>query len=67
MEAERKSAACENNPCLLFIENSARFGSPETSPAVRTDSPALRWLEETELEGRLENGDSGLVITISRK
>ena len=58
---------CENNPCRLFIENSARFGNPETSPAVRTDSPALRWLEEAELEGRLENGDSGLVITISRK
>ena len=57
----------ENEPCRLFIENSARAGSRKTRPVIRTDSPALKWMEKAELEGRMENADGQLVITICRK
>jgi len=57
---------CEGNACKLFIENNAQFNS-NTVPKILTDSPALKWLETAELEGRLEFPEGKLNIVITTK
>ena len=57
---------CEGNACKLFIENNAEFNAP-TVPKILTDSPALKWLESAELEGRLEFPEGKLNIVITTK
>ena len=54
---------CEGNSCKLFIENNAEFNS-YTVPSIITDSPALKWMEDATLRGRLEFPDGKLNIVI---
>lgn len=54
---------CEGNACKLFIENNAKFNN-YTVPTIITDSPALKWLETADLQGRLEFPDGKLNIVI---
>ena len=59
---------CEGHACRLFIENVA-VSSPGaemiTHPSIRTDSPALRWLENAALTGRIEHCSDHIEIVIS--
>ena len=57
----------EGMPCKLYIDNTAELGSEETHPTVVTDSPALSFLMESELTGRLQIKEDGIVITIYEK
>lgn len=54
---------CEENACRMFIENNAPTNST-TTPTIITDSPALKWLETANLQGRLEFPDGKLDIVI---
>lgn len=58
---------CEGRACRLFIENMA-VTSPGaealTRPCIRTDSPALRWLETADLTGRIEAEDGRIDIVL---
>lgn len=56
----------ENKPCRLFIENNAETGNGDayTSPKIFTDSKSLKWLEQEELVGRIENEEGKIVIII---
>lgn len=54
---------CEGNACRMFIENNAPTNST-TTPTIITDSPALKWLETANLQGRLEFPDGKLDIVI---
>ena len=54
---------CAGNVCKLFIENNANFNE-NTVPSIITDSPALKWLETAELQGRLEFPEGNLNIVI---
>ena len=54
---------CEGNNCRMFIENNAKTNST-TTPTIITDSPALKWLETANLQGRLEFPDGKLNIVI---
>ena len=53
----------DGNPARVFIENNALFGQV-TRPRVLTDSPALRFLESTPLQGRIANENGQLIIYI---
>ncbi len=59
---------CEGKPCKLFIENLA-VSSPGaemiTRPSLRTDSDALRYLENAALTGRIEHFPDHIEIVIS--
>ena len=63
-----KGTDCEGNPCRLFIENIG-VSSPQekmvTHPVIRTDSPALRFLENTVLTGSIEDCGDHIQIVIS--
>ena len=55
-----------NRPCSLFIENNAE-GEDDityTKPKIYTDSEHLKWLEQEQLTGRLENKNGSLVSVI---
>lgn len=54
---------CEGNACRMFIENNAPTNST-TTPTIITNSPALKWLETANLQGRLEFPDGKLNIVI---
>ncbi len=54
----------EGKPCMVYIENEAALGSEETKPSVVTDSPALSFLMETDLTGRIRITDDGVTIRI---
>jgi len=54
---------CQGNACRMFIENNAPTNST-TTPTIITDSPALKWLETANLQGRLEFPDGKLDIVI---
>lgn len=54
---------CEGTSCKMFIENNAPFNAP-TVPDIITDSPALRWLETAQLQGRIEFPDGKLNIVV---
>lgn len=57
---------CEGNSCKLFIENNAEFNS-YTVPTIITDSPALKWLEKANLQGRIEEINGQLTIIVELK
>ena len=52
-------------PCRIYIDNKAEAGQEKTYPTVITDSKALAFLQERELEGRLFEKNGGLIIEIS--
>lgn len=54
----------EGEECKIFIENNGKFGAPYTSPRVTTDSKALAFLNEDDLQGTLENIDGQLTVKI---
>ena len=54
----------EGKPCMVYIENEAALGSEETKPSVVTDSPALSFLMETDLIGRIRVTDEEVTIRI---
>jgi len=61
---------CEGECCRIFIENNAEMktgGEITTSPYVITDSKALSWLEQTELEGKMEFCEQEIKLHIYRK
>ena len=59
----------KKQPCHIFIENIAHLDGETvvTTPKIVTDSEALRWLEQEELMGRLEQINGQLTITIETK
>ena len=62
-----KGVDSQGNDCQLFIENVAVSAPGEemlTHPSIRTDSPALRWLETAQLTGRIEHHEDHLEIVI---
>ena len=54
--------------CRLFIENNGECEKGKyityTKPSIITDSKALRWLEETELIGKIDAKENGVIIRI---
>lgn len=52
-------------PCRIFIENNGDPFTGITSPVIRTDSAALKYLETAPLTGKMINGADGLIIEIS--
>lgn len=54
----------DGNPARVFIENNGRLGEEATCPVIRTDSPALRWLEDAPLKGRIVFPEGQLTILI---
>ncbi len=59
---------CEGKPCRLFIENVAAISPGAemiTRPTLRTDSPALRYLETADLTGRIEHFPDHIEIVLS--
>ena len=54
--------------CHLFVENNGAFpedgGMIQTTPMILTDSPNLKFLEETTLRGLVDNEDGNLLIRI---
>ncbi len=59
----------EGKPCKIFIQNDGEYdnGFLPTTPKVYTDSEALRWLEDADVEGHLIFEETGLVISICTK
>ncbi|MGN1370342.1 MAG: alpha/beta fold hydrolase [Aristaeellaceae bacterium] len=58
---------CKGQACRLFIENlavSRPGGETVTHPTIRTDSEALRWLENADLTGRIENARDHIEIVL---
>ncbi len=58
----------ENRPCKMYIDNAAIMEKDRetvTFPRIRTDSPALRWLEAADLRGAICPRADGLDIVIS--
>lgn len=57
---------CQNQPCRLFIENNAQVGGEQnfTTPKIVTDSQELKWLEQAQLQGRIETIEGQLTIII---
>lgn len=55
--------------CRIYIENNGFLveGEIVTCPRILTDSPALAWLESTELEGRVVGEEGGICIVFTRK
>ena len=60
---------CENNKCKIFIENNGMENGGEiiTKPFIVTDSPALKWLEDADLYGRVISENDNLIIRICRE
>ena len=54
----------DGQPARVFIENRAVMGQSETAPCLRTDSPALAFLERMPLKGELSAEDGKLTIRI---
>ena len=54
----------EGKACMLYIENEAELGSEETRPTIVTDSPALAFLMEAGLTGRLHVTEEEVTIRI---
>ena len=54
----------DGRPARVFIENRAVMGRSETVPTLRTDSPALAFLERLPLKGELRSEDGKLTIRI---
>lgn len=52
----------EGLPCRMYVSNEAELWSEKTHPKVHSDSPNLKWLSTTELEGKMINDDEGLRI-----
>ena len=58
----------QGNPCRVFIENNGLSNPGQemvTRPSIRTDSPALRWLETAQLAGKIEHAEDHIEIVIS--
>lgn len=58
----------EGQKCRIFIENNADMvdGYEQvTHPKIYTDSTALKWLEQADLQGKLITGGEQVIITIS--
>lgn len=52
-------------PARLFIENNGVTGQDgvcRTTPVILTDSPALAWLEQARLTGRITGTERGVMI-----
>lgn len=52
-------------PTRLFIENNGQWGADGqcvTHPRILTDNPALSWLEELSLTGRIADREGGVTI-----
>ena len=57
-------------PARIFIENNGEYdaqGECVTHPLILTDSPALAWLEETPLTGRITGTPQGVMIHFFRE
>ena len=52
--------------CRLFIENNADAGSDVTHPSVKTDSEALKWLQDEPISGRINFENNLITIEIGR-
>ena len=55
----------DGTPTRLFIENNGEYdadGVCVTHPRILTDNPALSWLEETPLTGRIAGREGGVTI-----
>lgn len=54
----------DGRPARLFIENNGTTidGEIVTRPTILVDDPALQWLEDVDIEGRVNGGPDGLVI-----
>lgn len=55
---------CDGNACKIFIENNGRFGEDWTHPTILTDSPALAFLNDAPLKGKMEAAGQELIIRI---
>ena len=57
---------CAGTACKLFIENNAVAGGAQTvtTPHIITDSIKLKWLENANLQGRIEDSNGQLTIII---
>ncbi len=55
----------EGRACRMYIDNKAGLGEDVTYPSCYSDSPALYWLKEATLRGRMVNDGDGLKIIIS--
>lgn len=57
---------CENNPCKIFIENNGveKDSRIITKPFIVTNSPALKWIETTNLFGKIISENDNLIILI---
>ena len=53
----------KGHPARLFVENEAITGM-RTHPRIRTDSPALQWLEQAHLSGEIADENGQLLIRI---
>ncbi len=51
-----------STPCRLFIDNCGEQGDDFTTPRFLTDSPRLKWLEDTPFTGRIEGREGGVII-----
>lgn len=57
-------------PTRLFIENNGETGADGvcvTTPRIFVDNPALRWLEEVRLTGRIQGREGGVTICFYRE
>lgn len=59
-----------DTPTLLFIENNGETGADGvcvTHPRILTDNPALAWLEDLPLTGRIQGREGGVTICFYRE
>ena len=57
-------------PTRLFIENNGEYdaeGTCITRPRILTDNPALTWLEQTPLTGRIAGREGGVTILMYKE
>ena len=57
-------------PTRLFIENNGEYdadGQCTTRPRILTDNPALTWLEQTPLTGRIAGREGGVTILMYKE
>lgn len=59
----------DKKPCKIFVQNEGEYenGFLPTTPKIYTDSEALRWLEDADLEGKLIFEENQLIISIYTK
>ena len=54
----------QGNQCFVYIDNRAELGSDVTCPIIVTDSPALKWLMDEKLCGKMYFDGDILIIDI---